>query len=174
MKAVRVLAVLIAVCLCVQSCSEPPAAPPVTAAAPQADLIGSLLAPTGLLKCSDLPFDSETRTIGSAGGMITAGPHTLVIPAGALDRPTEITMTLQAGRGVNGVHFEPEGLQFQRSAALTMSYANCDVLGKLLPKRIAYTSSALDIVSYLLSVDNLWTKRVTGKLDHFSDYVVAW
>ena len=106
--------------------------------------------------------------------MITAGPHALVIPAGALDRPTEITMTLQAGRGVNGVHFEPEGLQFQRSAALTMSYANCDVLGKLLPKRIAYTSSALDVISYLLSADNLWTKRVTGKLDHFSDYVVAW
>jgi len=174
MKAVRVLAVLIAVCLFTQSCSEPPAAPSVPAAAPQADLIGSLLAPTGLLKCSDLPFDSETRTIGSAGGVITAGPHTLVIPAGALDRLTDITMTLRTGRGVNGVHFEPEGLHFQRSAALTMSYANCNILGKLLPKRIAYTSSALDIVSYLLSVDNLWTKRVTGKLDHFSDYVVAW
>jgi hypothetical protein len=127
-----------------------------------------------LLKCSDLPFDSETRTIGPAGGTITAGPHTLVIPAGALDRATEITMTAPSGRGVNQVHFEPEGLQFQRSAALTMSYANCNVLGKLLPKRIAYTSSALDIVSYLLSVDNLWTKRVTGRLDHFSDYVVAW
>jgi hypothetical protein len=174
MKAVRILAVLLAVCLFAQSCSEPPAAPPTPTAAPQADLIGSLLAPTGLLKCSDLPFDSETRTIGSAGGTITAGPHTLVIPPGALDRPTEITMTAPTGRGVNQVHFEPEGLQFQRPAALTMSYANCSVLGKLLPKRIAYTSSALDIISYLLSVDNLWTKRVTGKLDHFSDYVVAW
>jgi hypothetical protein len=97
-----------------------------------------------------------------------------VIPPGALDRPTEITMTAPSARGVNQVHFEPEGLQFQRSAALTMSYANCSVLGKLLPKRIAYTSNALDIISYVLSVDNLWTKRVTGQLDHFSDYVVAW
>ncbi|MGE5801862.1 MAG: hypothetical protein ACM358_06370, partial [Gemmatimonadota bacterium] len=105
---------------------------------------------------------------------LTAGPHTLVIPAGALDKPTKITMSLRTGGGVNAVHFEPEGLQFQRSAALTMSYSNCDLLGKLLPKRIAYADDALNVITYLLSVDNLWGKRVTGKLDHFSDYVVAW
>jgi len=127
-----------------------------------------------LLKCSDLPSDSDTETIGSAGGRLTAGPYTLVIPAGALAKPTEITMTVRTGRGVNAVHFEPEGLQFERSAALTMSYANCDLLGKLLPKRIAYTDDALNIITYLLSLDNLRGKRVTGNLDHFSDYVVAW
>lgn len=172
MKAVRRLAVLLAACLVATSCREQPAAP--TAPAPQADLLGSLLQPVGLLKCSQLPADTETRTIGPAGGTITAGPHTLVIPSGALQRPTEITMSIRAGGGVNGVHFEPEGLRFDRSAALTMSYANCDLLGKLLPKRIAYTTDALDVITYLLSFDNLFGKRVTGKLDHFSDYVVAW
>jgi hypothetical protein len=172
MKAVRLLAVLLAACLVVSSCGEPPASPAVPA--PQADLIGALLQPTGILKCSDLPSDSDTETIGPAGGKLTAGPHTLVIPAGALDEPTKITMSVRTGSGVNAVHFEPEGLRFDRSAALTMSYANCDLLGKLLPKRIAYTSSAFDVISYLLSVDNLWTKRVTGRLDHFSDYAVAW
>jgi hypothetical protein len=172
MKAVRLLAVLLAVCLFVQSCSEPPAAPPVPA--PDADLIGSLLRPTGLLKCSDLPYDTETRTIGPSGGVITAGPHTLVIPSGALAAATQITMTAPTGRGVNEVHFEPEGLQFERSASLTMSYANCSLLGKLLPKRIAYTDQGLNILYYLLSLDNIFAKRVTGRLDHFSDYVVAW
>jgi hypothetical protein len=172
MKAVRLLAVLLAACLVVSSCGEPPASPAVPAA--QADLIGALLQPTGLLKCSDLPADSDTETIGPAGGKLTAGPHTLVIPAGALDEPTKITMSVRTGRGVNAVHFEPEGLQFARSAALTMSYANCDLLGKLLPKRIAYADDALNIVTYVLSLDNLWGKRVTGRLDHFSDYVVAW
>ena len=172
MKAVRLLAVLLAACLVVSSCGEPATAPPVPA--PQADLIGSLLQPTGLLKCSDLPSDSDTETIGPAGGRLTAGPYTLVIPAGALAKPTEITMSVRTGRGVNAVHFEPEGLQFERSAALTMSYANCDLLGKLLPKRIAYTDDALNIITYLLSLDNLRGKRVTGNLDHFSDYVVAW
>ena len=171
MKAVRILAVLIAVCLIAPSCSEPPASPAVPP--PQA-LIGSIVQPTGLLQCSDLPADSETRTIGPEGGSITAGPHTLRIPAGALDAATTITMSVGSGRGVNEVHFEPEGLEFERSAALTMSYANCDLLGKLLPKRIAYADDALNVISYLLSLDNLWSKRVTGKLDHFSDYVVAW
>jgi len=172
MKAVRLVAVLLAACLAVTSCGEPPAAPAVPA--PQADLFGSLLQPVGLLKCSQLPFATETKTIGSAGGTMTAGPHTLLIPSGALKHPTEITMSIRMSGGVNGVHFEPEGLQFERSAALTMSYANCDLLGRLLPKRIAYTTDALDVITYLLSFDNLFGKRVTGKLDHFSDYVVAW
>lgn len=172
MKAVRLLAVLLAACLGVTSCGEPPAAP--TVPAPQAGLVGSLLQPVGLLKCSQLAFDTETRTIGPAGGIISAGPHTLMIPAGALKQPTEITMSIRTNGEVNGVHFEPEGLQFERSAALTMSYSNCDLLGRILPKRIAYTTDALDVITYLLSFDNLWGKRVTGKLDHFSDYVVAW
>lgn len=172
MKAVRLLAVLLAACLVATSCREQPAAPAVPP--PQADLLGSLLQPVGLLKCSQLPSDTETRTIGPAGGTLTAGPHTLVIPSGALKQPTDITMSIRTGGGVNGVHFEPEGLQFERSAALTMSYANCDLLGRLLPKRIAYTTDALDVIAYLLSYDNLFGKRVTGKLDHFSDYVVAW
>ena len=172
MKAVRILAVLLAACVVATSCREQPAAPAVPP--PQADLFGSLLQPVGLLKCSQLPYDTETRTIGPAGGIITAGPHTLVIPSGALKQPAEITMSIRTGGGVNGVHFEPEGLQFERSAALTLSYANCDLLGRLLPKRIAYTTDALDVITYLLSFDNLFGKRVTGKLDHFSDYVVAW
>jgi len=55
-----------------------------------------------------------------------------------------------------------------------MSYANCSLLGILLPKRIAYTDDNLNIISYLLSLDNLLAKRVTGKVNHFSEYAVAW
>jgi hypothetical protein len=143
-------------------------------AAPSADLIGSLLGATGLLKCSNLPYASTTQTVGIAGGILKVGPHTLVIPPGALVRPTAITMTLPTGLGVNAVKFQPEGLQFQVPAALTMSYANCSLLGKLLPKRIAYTTNNLQILYYLLSLDNLFSKYVTGKVNHFSSYVIAW
>jgi hypothetical protein len=178
MKAVRALAVLVLVVLCSPSCGEPPSAPP-TPAAPvvpivDASLLGSLLGPTGLLKCSDQPYASSTQTIGVAGGTISAGPHTLVIPPGALLGPTTITMTAPAGLGVNAVKFAPEGLQFTTPAVLSMSYSNCNLLGKLLPKRIAYTDDNLNIITYLLSLDNLLGKRVTGKVNHFSDYVVAW
>ena len=55
-----------------------------------------------------------------------------------------------------------------------MSYANCNLLGRLLPKRVAYVSDALNILSYLLSLDNVFAKQVTGRVDHFSNYAVAW
>ena len=143
-------------------------------APPSADLIGSLLRATGLLQCSNLPYASTTQTVGIAGGILSAGPHKLVIPPGALSRPTTITMILPTGLGVNAVKFEPAGLEFRAPAALTMSYANCSLLGKLLPKRIAYTTDNLQIIRYLLSLDNLFSKYVTGKLNHFSSYVIAW
>ncbi len=66
------------------------------------------------------------------------------------------------------------GLVFQRAATLTMSYANCNLLGTILPKRIAYTTDALAILSYVLSLDNLFGKYVTGRLNHFSNYAIAW
>lgn len=175
MKAVRALAVLILVLLVSPSCSESPTSPKAPAVqAVHTDLIGGLLGATGLLKCSNLPYASSTATIGPLGGSISAGPHTLAIPPGALLAPTQITMTAPTGLGVNAVKFQPAGLQFRTPAVLTMSYANCSLLGKILPKRIAYTDDHLNILYYLLSLDNLLSKYVTGKLNHFSDYVVAW
>ena len=170
MKAVRALVVLVLVLLVSPSCSAPPTAP----ATPEASLIGSLLGPTGLLKCSNLPYDSSTVTIGPLGGTISAGPHWLTVPPGAVLSPTAITMTAPTGQGVNAVKFKPVGLRFVTPAVLSMSYSNCSLLGILLPKRIAYTDDNLNIISYLLSLDNLLSKRVTGKVNHFSEYAVAW
>jgi hypothetical protein len=175
MKAARLLVVVLLVCTLGLSsaCSDrTPTAPQPPA--PSADLIGSLLHATGLLSCSNLPYDSTTKTVGIAGGSLSVGPHTLLIPPGALLRPTTITMILPTGLGVNAVKFKPAGLQFLAPAALKMSYANCSLLGKLLPKRIAYTTDNLQILYYLLSLDNLFSKYVTGKLNHFSDYAIAW
>ncbi len=175
MKAARPLVVVLLACglALTAACGDrTPTAPPPPA--PSASLLGWLLQPTGLLQCSDLPYDSTTQTIGIAGGSLSVGPHTLVIPPGALLKPTTITMILPTGLGVNAVKFKPAGVQFVTPAALTMSYANCSLLGKLLPKRIAYTTDNLQILYYLLSLDNLLSKEVTGKVNHFSDYVIAW
>ncbi len=173
MKARRLIASVLLLAVALACTDRTPTSVPA-APAPDASLIGSLLGATGLLKCSSLPYASQTKTIGPLGGTISAGPHTLVIPPGALSSPTAITMTAPTGLGVNAVKFQPEGLRFTVPAALTMSYANCSLLGKLLPKRIAYTDDNLNIISYLLSLDNLLSKYVTGKVNHFSDYVIAW
>jgi hypothetical protein len=174
MKARRLIAPILLLAVALACTDRTPTAVPAAAPAADASLIGGLLGATGLLKCSNLPYASSTKTIGALGGSISAGPHTLVIPPGALLNPTTITMTAPTGLGVNAVKFQPQGLRFVAPAALTMSYANCSLLGKLLPKRIAYTDDNLNIISYLLSLDNLFSKNVTGKVSHFSDYVIAW
>ena len=137
-------------------------------------LLGTSLG-AGLLACDPLPYASAGATIGPEGGTLQIGPHKLTVPAGALSAPVLISGEAPVGR-VNSVQLEPEGLQFAagRPAKLTLSYANCPLLGRVLPKRIAYTTNLLEILSYVLSVDDLLNKKVTGSLEHFSRYAVAW
>jgi len=175
MKAMRLWPALLwgAVGALILGCGDrSPLGVPSQAPTPHGALFGPL-APSGLLACQPLPYDSTTQTIGPEGGTIQIGAHSLVIPAGALASPTTITAVVASGP-VNAVRFQPEGLQFEQTAYLTMSYANCNLLGSLAPKRIAYTTDALDILEYLLSADNLFARRVTGQLHHFSEYAIAW
>lgn len=140
---------------------------------PTQDLIGFLPDAVSLMKCSPLPADSVTETVGPDGGVLRVGPHSLVIPPGALDQPVEIT-ALAPTDTVNRVHFEPHGLEFDRPVYVTLSYANCRGVGTFLPKQVAYTTDALEILELLASFDNLFLRRVTGRTTHFSDYAVAW
>src|SRR6266446_6633349 len=128
---------------------------------------------TGLVRCTPFSPESVSQTIGPLGGALAVGPHRLFIPPGALDAPVEITAIAPADT-VNRIQFEPQGLTFNQPASLTMSYANCGALASLVPKRIAYTSDALAILELLPSVDNLAAGTVTGPLQHFSDYAIAW
>jgi hypothetical protein len=128
---------------------------------------------SGLLQCSPLPADSVTQIIGPDGGTLQVGPHTLFIPPGALAAPVSVTAVAPSDT-VNRVVFQPAGLIFSQPAALTMSYANCGPLGSLLPKRIAYTTDALEILEYLRSFDAWWAQKVVGRVEHFSTYAIAW
>lgn len=132
-------------------------------------LVGEL----GLLKCTPLPYAKSTAVIGPSGGTLRIGQYSLTVPAGALAQPVQITGE-QLSDTVNSVRFSPEGLQFAKPATLSMPYANCNLLGRILPKEIAYTTDNLTILSYLLSIDNLLSKTVTGQVNHFSRYAVAW
>ncbi len=141
--------------------------------APNRDLIGDSLALPGLLSCTPLAYDSTAQVVGFWGGVIHVGPHFLVIPFGALSTPTSITAVVRPDT-VDAVHFEPQGLQFNRPAYLLMSYANCNLLGLLAPKEIAYTSDSLDVLELEKSWDNPSALIVTGQIQHFSEYAVAW
>jgi hypothetical protein len=161
------------------SCSDSSPLAPLTPAADsssimQAGLLGRVLANVGALECRALPAAAATKVIGPDGGVIEVGEHTLEIPRGALTRRVSITASSPSGSKAH-VQFAPHGLTFERPVKLTMSYAHCGLLGSLAPKRIAYTDGRLvNVLEYLLSVDNLLQKEVSTKLDHFSDYVIFW
>ena len=176
---VVLLAAAIASAIPLASCGD--ARAPTGPAAPGAAL-GGLLGhgsqsddgPLSLLSCSPLPYDSVTLTIGPSGGVIRVGPHTFTVPAGALSQNVAITAVAPSGT-VNTVHFSPDGLQFGGwGASLRLSYANCSLIGGLLPKRVAYIDANQNILSILWSVDDLFSQSVTGRVRHFSDYAVAW
>jgi len=150
---------------------EAPSAPPIPP--PQGSLFGFPLQFTGLLRCSPLPYDSVTQTIGPDGGVIDVGAHSLAIPAGALDSAVTITAVTPSD-SVNRIQFQPQGLVFNQAASLTMSYANCNPMTSLVPRRIAYTDDLLTILEYLVSLDDRDSRTVTGDLHHFSDYALAW
>lgn len=128
-----------------------------------------------LLSCAPQPYAADTEMVGPTGGTLQIGPHRLVIPAGALSQTVRIIGDAPSDTVVS-VRFQPEGLQFNAAhpPRLTLDYSSCGLVSNLLPKRIAYTSDQLDILSYLLSVDDLLHERVSADLVHFSRYAVAW
>jgi len=130
---------------------------------------------TGLLACRALPYAVTRQVVSPAGGQVRVGRHLLNIPAGALTAPTTITAE-QPTDPVASVRFSPEGLRFNAGhpARLTLDYSNCPLGGLQLLKRIAYTTERLNILSYLLSLDNILLMQVSGNVEHFSRYAVAW
>ena len=149
---------------------------PAFGRAPQDDLFGSsahLPKYVGLLRCTPVASVSASKVIGPEGGVLEVGANTLTVPAGALSREVTITGVAPSG-SVNRIEFGPEGLQFHKPAKLEMGYANCDLMGILSPKHIAYTTDELRILNLLKTVDDLQSRTLTTELKHFSDYAIAW
>ena len=149
---------------------------PALGRASQDDLFGSvahLSKNLGLLRCTPVASVSASKVIGAEGGVLKVGDNTLTVPAGALSRDVTITGVSPSGN-VNRVEFGPEGLRFHKAAKLEMGYANCDLMGILSPKHIAYTTDELRILDLLKTVDDLQSRTLTTELKHFSDYAIAW
>ncbi|MFN8645479.1 MAG: hypothetical protein U0104_01860 [Gemmatimonadales bacterium] len=170
-----VLALLGTLTLSCTAGEDPTAPAPPAAVAEAAPAESRLLRPllNGLLACYPQPYAAASAVIGPAGGQLRIGRHLLVVPAGALAAPVRISGEAPTGV-VSSVRFEPEGLHFQRAVQLTLDYSTCP-LGRLqILKRVAYTDDQLNILTYLLSRDDLLRMRVTGDVWHFSRYAVAW
>jgi hypothetical protein len=132
----------------------------------------STLLDVDLLRCKPRPFEGEVAIIGPDGGTLHIGEHELVIPKGALSREELIVAEAPTSSLVD-VDFYPEGLQFAKSAKLTLSYKEC-VVPVDLDLRLAYIGWGLRILELPPSEDLKDSSEVTGDIDHFSRYAVAY
>ena len=175
-KALRPLVVLFA-CVLAASCGieKSPTAPPTNP-----DLLGGLTGTVtntltstlgAVLSCSKLPEYHASAVIGSAGGTLQIGPHTFTVPKGALKNDVTITAWAPSDHS-RDIQFGPAGLQFSKSAALTIDYSGCGLLTGLLPK-VAYTNDLLGILYYVPTLGQT-SHTVTGQIDHFSRYAAAY
>jgi hypothetical protein len=124
-----------------------------------------------LLRCEPRRLEGDAAIIGPEGGTLHLGDHELVIPRGALSEETLISGRAPTSSLVE-VEFEPEGLQFQRPAKLTLSYKSCDVpAGDLL---VAYLGAGNRILELPASSDLRSYSEVIGEINHFSRYAVAY
>ena len=115
---------------------------------------------------------TDSATIGPLGGMITFGPHTLLIPPGALLRQTTITATAPADGHLTAV-LQPEGLQFLVPATLTLGYSQCNPQPSS-SLSIVYLNGPLgQILQWLPSILHLDSHTVSALIGHFSVYAGA-
>jgi hypothetical protein len=126
-----------------------------------------------ILSCTPLPAASASAVIGKDGGVLQVGPHRLVIPPKALAKDVLITAEMPSESN-NSIVFGPEGLQFKQAASLTMSFANCGAWGQLKALQIAYTDDLLEVKELIPSMADNRSKTITGWLEHFSRYAVAY
>jgi hypothetical protein len=125
-----------------------------------------------LLRCEPKSYEADAAIVGPSGGILHAGPHELVIPKGALDHEALIVMEAPTSSRVD-VRFEPEGLQFQRPAALTLSYKGC-VIPTIADLLVAYLDQGNQVLELPPSSDFRFEDKVQADIGHFSRYAVAY
>lgn len=187
MLATRRFAPLFAIALAavmLTSCADnhaPPTAP-VAPMAPNPSLLGDLVGGVtgtvgdladglGLVSCNVRKTHSASQVIGPTGGVLKVGPHSLYVPPKALTQNVRISAVAPKGKYVQ-IKFEPEGLEFQRKTALTMSYAECSLLSPWHLK-IVYVNDDLQILEVLPTLVSVLTRTATAPVDHFSRYMLA-
>ncbi len=138
---------------------------------PQAAVVA---APRDILACTAFGSATASARIGMTGGTLSVGPHTLVVPRGAIKgQPVTITATTGWENG-NAIQFGPAGLVFEKPAVLTMSVANCSGWAAVARFFIAYTDDNLNPLELYNATVNNQARTVTSQIYHFSRYAVAY
>jgi hypothetical protein len=165
---------------------------PLVPVAQQQDLLGGLvggltkalgITANGVLRTKPLPAPiTVSKTIGRAGGVLSipAAGVSVVVPTGALNSDTKITMTARAG-SLLAYDFEPHGVTFNVPLVFNQSLngTNAGLLSPLGLKLGYYSDPSLlgkttAIVSELVTgLTSILTRTFTAPIKHFSGYVIV-
>jgi hypothetical protein len=164
--------------------------------APAQDLLGGLIGGTvgtltntlgltsanGILRKTPLAYPITIRqTIGRSGGVLSipAAGVTVIVPAGALNSDTQITMTARAGY-LLAYDFEPHGVTFNVPLVFNQNLSNTNV-GLLSPLGLSlgyYSDPSLlgkttALVSEVITgLTSILTRTFTAPIKHFSGYII--
>jgi hypothetical protein len=115
---------------------------------------------------------SGAAVIGPAGGTVVFGPHSLIVPAGALRTNTPITAATLHGDTL-AVTFGPAGLHFAQPATLVLSYSQCQT-GPAGPLSIVFATDRMtQMIALIPSQDDESKNVVQGPITHFSVYAAS-
>ncbi|WP_019987672.1 hypothetical protein [Rudanella lutea] len=120
---------------------------------------------------------SLTQTVGPEGGNLATpdGRVRLLIPAGAVDKPTAISIQPITNNTPNGVgqayRFLPDGLQFRKPATLTLAYIESDVANSA-PEALGIAYQRTNQVWYAVPGKqmNPQKQEISVPMPHFSDW----
>jgi hypothetical protein len=126
-----------------------------------------------LLRCEPQEYDGDAEVIGPNGGHIKLGENELRIPKGALDHDVLITMERPVSQLVEVV-IQPHGLHFAKDVELELSYSHCVQPPHFRPFIVYLDDTQETILEVEWSTDKKGLKTVTGFLEHFSRYAVAY
>ena len=152
-------------------------------------ILGKLLVPDTVVvlqRAQALRYDiTQSKLIGSGGGQISipSAGITVVVPAGAVDYMTPITVTALAGRGV-AYEFGPQGTTFKKPLTIKQDLGVTNLDDKLLSKlkfNGGYFRSRDDLLGGLLGIiyellpatTNAHDGIVQFNVTHFSGYLIA-
>ena len=168
------------------ACSDSPTAPVAAGSSAPRAVNASVADPSALtasssatlFACPNTKTRSASAVIGPRGGMVGVAGSALVVPPGAVHRPTTFTFTLpespylQVDVSAAGV----EHYSFARPVALTINYAHCSRSGLPDAPLGAWwvDTETLERLGVVAAVDNRRLRRLTFITDHLSGYAVIY
>jgi hypothetical protein len=169
--------VFLAACSDAPTAVAPAAATPAVNAAVAAPFARTASASAALLACPSATADSARAVIGPRGGYVGVGGSALVVPRGAVAKPTAFTFVVPASPVVQ-VEIHAAGVEhyeFARPVAVSVSYARCGANLPSAPLGAWWVeSSTLERLGVMAAIDDRRHSRVTFITDHLSGYAVVY